>query len=68
MNQQTQELLKQATDDIMGMPIVDHKKFAELIVRECCKVLQTESVRHDGYGYNQFGLHNKLREHFGVEE
>ena len=30
-----QELLKQSTDDIMGVPVVDHKKFAELIVREC---------------------------------
>ncbi len=43
------------------------KKFAELIIRECCDVLQTETIRHDGYGYNQGFLHKKIKEHFGVE-
>ncbi len=43
------------------------EKFAELIVRECCDVLQTETIRHDGYGYNQGFLHKKIKEHFGVE-
>ena len=42
-------------------------KFAELIVQECCDVLQTETIRHDGYGYNQGFLHKKIKEHFGVK-
>lgn len=42
--------------------------FAELIVRECCDVLQNEDIRHSGYGYNQGFLHKKIKEHFGVEE
>ncbi len=46
----------------------DHEKFVELIVRECCNVLQTETIRHDGYGYNQGFLHKKIKEHFGVVE
>ena len=46
----------------------DLEKFAELIVRECCDVLQTETIRHDGYGYNQGFLHKKIKQHFGVEE
>jgi len=43
------------------------RRFAELIVEECCNVLQSETIRHDGYGYNQGALHNKIKEHFGVE-
>lgn len=46
----------------------DIEKFAELIVNECCEQLLKEDIRYGGYGYNQYGLHNKLREHFGVEE
>jgi hypothetical protein len=48
--------------------IFDKEKFAELIVKECCDVLQTETIRHDGYGYNQGFLHKKIKQHFGVEE
>ena len=44
------------------------QKFAELIVRECCDVLQGEDIRYGGYGYNQGFLHKKIKEHFGVEE
>ena len=43
------------------------EKFAELIVRECCEVLQNEDIRYSGYGYNQGFLHKKIKEHFGVE-
>ncbi len=46
----------------------DIEKFAELIIRECCDVLQTETIRHDGYGYNQGFLHKKIKEYFGVEK
>lgn len=44
------------------------EKFAELIVEECCQVLSKETIRHDGYGYNQHALYQKIREHFGVEQ
>ena len=44
------------------------ERFAKLIVNECCQRLLKEDIRYGGYGYNQYGLHNKLREHFGVEE
>ena len=46
----------------------DLEKFAELIVNECCQVLSKETIRHDGYGYNQHALYQKIKEHFGVEE
>jgi hypothetical protein len=47
---------------------LDVAKFAELIVEECCQVLSKETIRHDGYGYNQHALYQKIREHFGVEQ
>jgi hypothetical protein len=76
MNERIKELSKQACITIVPEPFDDAsrawndtmEKFAELIVRECCDVLQTETIRHDGYGYNQGALHKKIKEHFGVEE
>lgn len=41
--------------------------FARLIVEECCEVLGAETIIHDGYGYNQHALYQKLNEHFGIE-
>ena len=40
--------------------------FAQLIVKECCQVLGTESIIHSGYGYNQHALYQKLYKHFGI--
>ena len=50
-----------------GELIFSKEKFAELIVQECCDVLQNEDIRYGGYGYNQGFLHKKIKEHFGVE-
>lgn len=44
------------------------KRFAELLVQECCDVLQNEDIIHSKYGYNQGFLHEKIKNHFGVEE
>jgi hypothetical protein len=57
-----QELLQQSTDNILGVPVVDQKKFAELIVRECAKLANEEtSLPYDSYS-------EKIKRHFGVEE
>jgi hypothetical protein len=72
MNEQIRQLIKQADlDDDMfpvdeGWEYPELKKFAELIVEECCNRLGKETIRHDGYGYNQHELYRRLREHFGV--
>jgi hypothetical protein len=83
MNERIKELVKQAGGNIsmrnLASNPVQHResvelwddhieKFAELVVNECCKQLLKEDIRHGGFGYNQFGLHNKLREYFGVKE
>lgn len=46
----------------------DLEKFTKFIIDECCDRLSKETIRHDGYGYNQFELYSRLREHFGVQE
>ena len=70
MNEQIKEFIKQAGTDTSGkwMSIDNAEKFAELIVEECCNRLSEETILHDGYGYNQHELYNRLRKHFGVEE
>ena len=66
MNNRIAELEAECWDYASG--VVNTRKFAELIVRECCDVLQSETIRHDGYGYNQGFLHKKIKEHFGIDE
>ena len=74
MNERIKLLAEQAGLDmwINGNDEVElsenQKKFAELIVRECCQRMSQETIRHDGYGYNQHALYQILRGHFGVEE
>ena len=59
MNQRIRELAEQATDDILGVKVLDQKKFAELIVRECVLISRTST---DG-----FSAGRRMEEHFGVE-
>jgi hypothetical protein len=43
------------------------EKFAELIVRECADVAHTHTPQTEECEY-QWLIHNKIKEHFGVEE
>ena len=72
MNQRIESLLAKAHLEVMeDLGVIETnvvaEKFAELIVKECCDVLQTETIQHVGYGYNQGFLHKKIKDHFGVE-
>jgi hypothetical protein len=68
MNERIKELyIKTLSEECSNPALVDIEKFAELIVEECCKRLGEETISHDGYGYNQHELYNRLRKHFGVE-
>ncbi len=69
MNERIKELyIKTLSEECSNPALVDIEKFAELIVKECCNRLSEETILHDGYGYNQHELYNRLRKHFGVEE
>ena len=80
MNERIQKLIEQATvrgeeylpgNDGHPTPTVyfDKEKFAELIVRECCLVLeqtQTALDRHKWPTPSECGIY--IKEHFGVEK
>ena len=40
MNHHLQALADQATDDILGVPILNKQRFAELILRECVAIAE----------------------------
>jgi hypothetical protein len=79
MNERIKALKEQAFDTVWDLdkttigpsthfvPEGFEQKFAELIIEECCNRLSEETISHDGYGYNQHELYNRLRKHFGVE-
>ena len=62
MNELIQELLQQSTDNVLGVPVVNQKKFAELIVRECAN---RASWAQDT---NEADIGGEVLKHFGVEE
>jgi hypothetical protein len=47
MNEQIENLARQATEDCMGVKSINHKKFAELIIQECVKIAMSEMVTAD---------------------
>ena len=68
MNQRLQELLQQSTEDILGVPIVNQKKFAELIVRECVKVVDETMTENQEMNIGLVMASAQIVAHFGVEE
>ena len=81
MNEKIRELAEQAgpnteeelNDDRTNIYVIDVEKFAELIVKECAKVINAdiEYQIKDGIISNVHGLNqarNLIKEHFGVEE
>ena len=65
MNERTEELLKIATENILGVPVVNHKKFAELIVNECADIAQQHNKSPVSAA---LAVGYVIREHFGVTE
>ena len=62
MNERINELAKQATEDIMGVKILNKDRFAELIVQECAQLAsEPTSLPYDSYS-------EKIKKHFGFEE
>ena len=65
MNERIDVLALQATDSKGGL---DRHKFAELIVKECARVVDIWSDEVPcSEGYDKFTV-GKLKEHFGVKE
>ena len=72
MNERIRELYEQARLHAKTIPDLDpqgwmdeyHKKFAELIVRECLGIIDEEGS-HEGGSIRSM---EAIKEHFGVEE
>ena len=70
MNERIRELAKQADDYERklgkGIGPTRDEKFAELIVRECCRVM--ESLPPSTYHVGRTRMSEEIKQHFGVEE
>ena len=64
MNERYKELATQATDMILGVPILDQKKFAQLIIEECANLFPL-TFTDEQY---QRRIDKTIRKHFGVDE
>ena len=66
MNERIKQLRAQATDDILGVKILDDEKFAELIVQDCLDI-----VNRKEYSYHEadplWETAQLIKEHFGVK-
>jgi hypothetical protein len=61
MNKRIRELAEQATEDILGVKILNQQKFAELIVRECATVASMNNHQWGDCG-------SYVLRHFEVEQ
>jgi endonuclease I len=75
MNQQIRQLAEQAGfnlhNDVNDGPSYNYEinKFAELIVKECCRAFWTEECHVSDLAYLDYKEKiNKIKQHFGVEE
>ena len=71
MNERIRQLLSQAGVHYEVMPKdTVYEKFAELIVRECGAVINSENYREHSKGWNDAieWADGMIKEHFGVEE
>jgi len=73
MNERIKELAEQCTSWSEGSTwtsreVFDKEKFAELIVRECLKIVEPTEDSGDEWCVTLKGTAQEIKEHFGVEE
>ena len=67
MSLRLEELEELATENILGVKILDKKKFAALIIRECCDIM---SYWADGLiedKHHEF-LAQRIKHHFKIKD
>ena len=71
MNPQIQEILVKATEDILGVPVVNQELFARLLIEECAKIcfeLQfTTEGPAEGAAYQRILCGTSIKENFGLQ-
>lgn len=63
MNERYKELATQATDMILGVPVLDQKKFAQLIIEECAALFPL-TFTDEQY---QRRIDKTIKKHFGMD-
>ena len=71
MNPQIQKILTKATEDIMGVPVVNQELFARLLVEECatiCFELRfTKEGPAESASYQRILCGTAIKENFGLQ-
>jgi hypothetical protein len=67
MNTQIQSILDKSTDDFF---MVDHAKFARLLIEECATICEELKFTHEGVGeqaaYQRILCSSAIKENFGL--
>jgi hypothetical protein len=70
MNEQIQKLLNKATDDILGVPVVNQEMFARLLIEECAKICYELTYTTEGpsenAAYQRTLCGSAIKENFGL--
>jgi hypothetical protein len=71
MNPQIQEIIGKATEDILGVPVVNQELFARLLIEECAKIcfelrFTTEGPA-EGASYQRILCGTAIKENFGLQ-
>jgi hypothetical protein len=71
MNAQIQTILSNATEDIMGVPIVNQELFARLLIEECATICYELRFTTEGPGeqaaYQRTLCGSAIKENFGLQ-
>ena len=70
MNDQIQKILNKATDDILGVPVVNQELFARLLIEECANICAelrfTTEGPSEGAAYQRTLCEMAIKENFGL--
>ena len=70
MNTQIQSILDKATDDILGVPVVNQEKFARLLIEECATICEELKFVKEGpsdvVAYQRALCGTAIKENFGL--
>ena len=71
MNQQIQNILSKATDDVLGVPVVNQERFARLLLEECVIIIDgmkfTDEGPTDVARYQRTLCGTTIKEYFGLQ-
>lgn len=71
MNEQIKCLLDKATEDIMGVNVVNQEKFSRLLLEECVTLIDSMKFTNEGPSdtarYQRTLCGSVIKEHFGLQ-